>query len=214
MANGPFVLPQYLDDSGNPLNAGLVYTYLTGTSTLSQSYSDSGLTAANANPLVLGSNGRGDCWLDPAINYDVVVKTSADVTVDTITNVSGDGRISGTFTITLSGCTTSVTGTARYTTYAGIVCLYIPALSGTSNTTSAQLSGLPAIIDAARAQTLSVHQVTNNSTKYALGALVVNTNQTIDLYFSTGVSTDYTATFTASGTKGLESGAVIVYTLI
>ena len=214
MANGPFIVPQFFDNSGNPLNAGKVYTYLTGTSTLSSSYSDSGITSANANPLVLAATGRGKLWLDPAINYDVVLKTSADVTLDTITNVSGDGRISGTFTVTLSGCTASITGTARYTVYAGMVTLYIPALSGTSNTTTAVLSGLPAAIDPVRAQHILIPQVTNNSTKYLLAKAVVNTDLTIDLYASTAVTTDYSATFANSGTKGLEYPTTITYSLV
>lgn len=214
MANGPVIAPQFFDDSGAPLNAGKVYTYLTGTSTLSSSYSDSGITSANANPLVLGADGRGNVYLDPDINYDVVVKTSADVTIDTITNVSGDGRISGSFTISLSGCTASITGTAYYTTYAGIVTLYIPALTGTSNTTGAQLSGLPAVLNPARIQRVPTLQVTNNSTLYNLAVLLVNTNGLVDLYFSTGVTVDYTATFTSSNTKGLSGAQTITYSLV
>ena len=214
MADGPFIVPQFFDNSGNPLNAGKVYTYLTGTSTLSSSYSDSGITSANANPLVLASTGRGKLWLDPAINYDVVIKTSADVTLDTVTNVSGDGRIASTFTASLSGCTASVTGTARYTKYAGIVTLYLPALSGTSNTTSMAISGLPSAIFPARAQHVPIPQVTDNTTKYNLAKAVVNTSDTIDLYFSAAITTDYGNTFTGSGTKGLQAVTTITYSLV
>ena len=73
---------QYLDASGNLLASGKLYFYVTGTSTLATTYSDSTLTTANANPVVLNSLGRlGDVFLDPAVTYKAVLKDSADVTI-------------------------------------------------------------------------------------------------------------------------------------
>ena len=51
-----------------------------------------------------------------------------------------------TFTITATGFTTTVTGTARYVLLGTIVILFIPSLTGTSNATTLTLTGLPSAI--------------------------------------------------------------------
>jgi hypothetical protein len=56
----------------------------------------------------------------------------------------------GTFTITATGMTTTVTGTARWVKQGSVVNLYFPTLSGTSNATSFTLTGLPAGIQPTR----------------------------------------------------------------
>lgn len=69
------------DANGNALASGKVYFYETGTTTPKATYSDAGLSSANANPVVLDS--RGEAWVfapDGAV-YTILVKTSADVTV-------------------------------------------------------------------------------------------------------------------------------------
>lgn len=61
---------------------------------------------------------------------------------------------SGTFTGTLTGCTTSPTG-ACYYAIAGKVCtLFIAAVTGTSNTTAMTITGLPAACQPTRTQLL------------------------------------------------------------
>mgnify|MGYP000412339876 CR=1 FL=1 len=42
-----------LDANGNPVAGGLLYTYAAGTTTPATTYTDVGLTVANANPVVL-----------------------------------------------------------------------------------------------------------------------------------------------------------------
>ena len=67
------------DSSGDPLSGGLVNTYVSGTTTAKNSYptQDDAVaqTNANANPVVLDSNGRAQIWLDGV--YKVVVTDSA-----------------------------------------------------------------------------------------------------------------------------------------
>lgn len=53
------------------------------------------------------------------------------------------GPISGQFTVTLTGVTATVTGTARWTRNGRQVSLLLPALSGTSNSTSKTYTGMP-----------------------------------------------------------------------
>jgi len=53
------------------------------------------------------------------------------------------GPISGSFTVTLTGVTATVTGTVRWTRNGRQVSLLLPALSGTSNSTAKTYSGMP-----------------------------------------------------------------------
>jgi hypothetical protein len=89
------IIEQFFDDSGNPLNGGLIYTYAGGTSTPLATYTSSTGGTAHANPIVLDSDGRppGDgIWLTTATAYKFVPKTSADVELDSIDNVvAGSG---------------------------------------------------------------------------------------------------------------------------
>ena len=79
----------YLDNSGNALASGKIYTYIEGTTTNKTTYTDQAGGTANANPVVLDSNGRAAIWLDVDEGYKIVVKTSADVTLTTTDTVFG-----------------------------------------------------------------------------------------------------------------------------
>ena len=90
MANR-FTLPlsQDLDGNGDPYVGGKLHFYETGTSTPLDTYSDSTLSTANANPVVADANGRfGDIFMKTQ-DYKVVLKTTADVTIWTADPVSG-----------------------------------------------------------------------------------------------------------------------------
>ena len=65
---------QYMAADGEPLIGGFLYFYLTGTSTLEATYSDSGLTIANPNPIILDQNGyAGSIFLQIGVLYKVVL---------------------------------------------------------------------------------------------------------------------------------------------
>ena len=94
MATGtwaPFVPEQYFDDNGNPLNAGTIETFIAGTSTHLATYSDVGLSVANANPLTLNAAGRppgGAIFLTPGQSYKFLIKDSVGNTIATPDNIS------------------------------------------------------------------------------------------------------------------------------
>lgn len=76
---------QAIDENGNPLSGAKLYFYITGTSTPKDTFPTSALTnPANANPVVADAAGRfGAIYLAQDVDYKVILKTSADVTIAT-----------------------------------------------------------------------------------------------------------------------------------
>jgi hypothetical protein len=91
---------QFFDNTGLPLNGGLIYTYQAGSTTPLATYTDVNGTVANTNPIVLDSSGRppSQIWLTYGFNYKFVVKTSAAVTLGTYDNIYGIIGVAGTST--------------------------------------------------------------------------------------------------------------------
>lgn len=82
------VLLQLFDDYGELLAGGLVYTYEAGTTTPLATYTDLAGAVPNANPVVLDASGRATIRLTDGVAYKYIVKTSADVTVQTQDNIT------------------------------------------------------------------------------------------------------------------------------
>ena len=92
----PFL--QFFDSSGNPLASGTLTFYITGTTTLLDTYTSSTLVTANPNPVVLDSEGRPansgtaiDIWLNGA--YTIVLKNSAGTTIKSTDGVTSLAQI-------------------------------------------------------------------------------------------------------------------------
>ncbi len=82
---------QFLDDNGDPLSGGKIYTYAAGTSTPQTTYtSRTGLTA-NTNPIILDAAGRTpeQIWSTEGLLYKYVVKNSNDVLIRSWDNIGG-----------------------------------------------------------------------------------------------------------------------------
>lgn len=114
---------------------------------------------------------------------------------------------SGSFTGTLTGCTTSPTGTVTYVRNGRMVMLAIPYMVGTSNTTSMTLTGMPVAIRPEFDQIVHGPFANDNGVAVSqkVDAYIANTG-TITL-FKGGSSTDWTS----SGTKGISSASIIIY---
>jgi hypothetical protein len=78
---------QFFDANGNPLVGGKLYTYAAGTTTPLATYTDSSAGTPNTNPIILNSRGEANVWLDNT-TYKFVLKTSADVEIWTVDNIS------------------------------------------------------------------------------------------------------------------------------
>ena len=108
MAGTRMILPtwQFFKASGAPLVGGKLYTYEAGTTTPLATYSDSALSVANTNPIVLDGNAyAGTIYTDPDLSYKFVLKDSDDVTIWT-----QDAMLSGGQTATGNVEDDSVTG--------------------------------------------------------------------------------------------------------
>lgn len=82
---------QFFNNDGLPLNAGKIYTYQAGSTTPLTTYTDSSGLIANTNPIILGTDGRppSTIWLIDGFFYKFVLKTSADITIQTYDNLYG-----------------------------------------------------------------------------------------------------------------------------
>jgi len=110
-------------NDGTPLQGGLVYFYITGTTTAKNTYSESTGTTANANPVVLDSRGEAAIYLLLDQDYKMVVKTSAGATVYTRDPVKP-------ITETGSNKLLIVDGIAEPDTISGIAQIYVDTADG------------------------------------------------------------------------------------
>lgn len=109
MSGTRLILPrlQFFDEDGTPLTGGKINTYEAGTTTPLATYSDSALSVANANPVVLDSEGRTpDIYGDPDTAYKIVLTKSDGSVIWTADNIYFGGQV-GTGNIEDSSVTTA-----------------------------------------------------------------------------------------------------------
>ena len=224
---------QFSDANGAPLTGGLIYTYLSGTTTPVTTYTTRDGTTNNTNPIVLDAAGRtpNEIWLDGGVLYKFILKTSAYVQIgsyddipainDTTTfsnliTVAGTNTLTGLATPTLNGYAAG----AQYSfiaqnTNTAAVTIDIDTLGVKSITkfgTTALVAGdiiAGALIlieyDGTQFQLLNV---TNNSFKYIVEPTTISATAatgTINYDVSTQSIVYYTANATANWTLNFRS---------
>ena len=118
---------------------------------------------------------------------------------------------SGTFTGTLTGMTSGTTGTVNWTRSGNIVALYIAnSITGTSNSTSMSMTGIPTALQSLNAQTAACLVEDNGIVNSAAIASIAA--GTLSFLKLSGTAYSSTA-FTASGTKGITAQWGIVYAI-
>ena len=82
---------QFLTTTGLPLSGGQIYTYQAGSSTPLTTYADNGGTVPNANPIVLGVDGRPqtEIWLTQGFNYKFILTDSSNNIIQSYDNLYG-----------------------------------------------------------------------------------------------------------------------------
>lgn len=151
---------------------------------------------------------RGEVMGNQCSTVNLTLTTPDNWTIsgnDEASEARGYGQAHGTFTGTLTGCTTSPTGTLRWDKQSRMVTLHVPQISGTSNTTAATLTGLPSTLIPNRTQ--DVWGTVTNGGNTGLGAFRVRTDGVIELFVGASFSA-----FTNAGNKGVQA-CTIAYTL-
>jgi hypothetical protein len=82
---------QFFDNLGEPLAGGLIYAYITGTSTPINTYANADGTVLNTNPLVLDSSGRlqTEIWLQSGTEARFRLTDFASTVLEEWDNISG-----------------------------------------------------------------------------------------------------------------------------
>jgi hypothetical protein len=108
---------QFFDANGVPLSGGKLYTYAAGTTTPQTTYTSASGSVSNANPIILNSEGRvsgtNEVWLDSAVAYKLILKTSADVQLWSADDLSGIAALGNALPVSAGG-----TGVSSNTAYA------------------------------------------------------------------------------------------------
>lgn len=106
---------QAFTTGGLPLNAGLIYTYIAGGTTPQATCTTSAGTVQNANPIVLGADGRtpAEVWFATGVAYRIDVKDSLGNLIQTYDNLYGIGDPNASNAAAGIYPLTSVAGTAN-----------------------------------------------------------------------------------------------------
>ena len=81
----------FLGVTGLPLSGGKLYSYQAGSSTPLATYTTVSGTIANANPIILGTDGRApnEIWLTYGYNYKFILQDSVGGTIATYDDIYG-----------------------------------------------------------------------------------------------------------------------------
>ncbi len=74
----PLPVQKFFDNAGRPLSGGLLFTYVSGTSTKLATYTDASGGTPNTNPIVLDFRGEANIWLDQTLTYKFVLSPASD----------------------------------------------------------------------------------------------------------------------------------------
>jgi hypothetical protein len=107
---------QFLDNAGNVLTGGKIFSYLAGTTTPQPTYTDFTGITAHTNPIILDASGRvpsgGEIWLTEAISYKFILRDTNDVLIATYDNITGNNSGVNTFIANLANTSDPTKGDA------------------------------------------------------------------------------------------------------
>lgn len=192
------VAAQFLDNNGNVLTGGKIYTYASGTTTPQATFTSAAGTTAHSNPIILDASGRvpsGEIWLTDGSQYKFVIKTADEVTIGTYENIIGINSNFVNFTtseevqIATAGQTVFTLTTMQYAPGTNNLVVYVDGVNQveggsysfveTSSTVVTFTSGLHvgAVVKFVSAELLSTGVVDSSSVVYTpagTGAVATN----------------------------------------
>jgi hypothetical protein len=83
---------QFLDNAGNVLTGGKIFTYAGGTTTPQATYTTSAGNIPHPNPIILDAAGRvpgGEIWLTDGLVYKFILRDANDVLIATYDGITG-----------------------------------------------------------------------------------------------------------------------------
>jgi hypothetical protein len=196
---------QFLDNSGNPLTGGLLYTYAAGTTTPTTTYTTAAGTTPHANPIVMDAAGRleSEVWLTGAVAYKFILRDSAGGLIGTYDDIYGINDVSATG-VPWSEITATPTTLAGYGITNGLSTTVAAATYAPINT--AALTGTTTIQDAAAASHTAGYLDVPQSLKTANHQLVLaDRGKSVVMNGSS-----LTLTVPANGTVAFPIGTAIV----
>jgi len=147
---------QYLSDLGVPLSGGKVNTYVAGSSTPQATYTDATGVTPNANPLILGSNGRlqnVQIWQPIGVKIKAIITDSNNNQLGPVFDqVPGIGDPTALTSVYYGGTDTGAANAyvltianAGFSSYgSGLVIYWIPS-HGNSGASTININGLGAV---------------------------------------------------------------------
>jgi hypothetical protein len=91
----PQIRAQYFDDNGNPLSGGKLYSYIAGSTTPIDTFTDATGSTTNTNPIILDARGEADVWISSSVVYKLVLTSADDVEIYSVDNVRSQGGSGG-----------------------------------------------------------------------------------------------------------------------
>jgi hypothetical protein len=78
VALAPLAKQRFVDNNGNPLANGKIFTYAAGTTTKQNTYADTSGSTPNANPVILDARGEAFLGVDQTLSYKFVAAPAND----------------------------------------------------------------------------------------------------------------------------------------
>lgn len=202
---------QFFTDDGSVLSGGKIYTYSAGTTTPRTTYTSSSGLVANANPIILDSDGRlpNDLWLMSGFTYRLVVTDSTNVQIGSYDDIPGinDGSLLSVPFSSITGKPTTLAGygITDAITAATAAATYAPIASPT-------FTGTPQIPDNAASSTnypVGYREAPRNAQTGNYTLVLADRGKSVVM--GDGTATAITATIPANSSVAFPIGTVIIF---
>jgi len=186
--------------NGTPLASGKLYVYAAGTTTPADSYSDSA-GSANANPVVLDSEGECNLYLTPGLKYDLKLLDSTNYLIWTGNRVSAPVTPSTYFAALMTSASQSALFTTIVAPGGTVTGDFVMEAAYNYAEPVTLLSGTSTPIGAAASNSVSIYPIDGVyfNPSYKGTAITLSSNNSVATANNTAFATTLGATGKSSG---------------